>query len=97
MATTSQKIAYFIVLGSVPSQTDDEALKGLWKRFDEQKKLEKEHWFGYGLAVIPALTEEVLGDMVEMTNQLRGVVVSLDSFREQQEEKNEEMTEFYRK
>ena len=91
VATTRQKIAYFIVLGSVSSETDETSLRQLWDRLDEQKKLEKEHWFGFGLAVIPALTEEVVGDLVAMASQLRGAFVSLDTFRKQ-EEKNEEFS-----
>jgi len=91
--TTRQKIAYFIILGSAPSETDKEALKGLWNRLDGEKKLEKELWFGFGLAVIPALTEEVFGDIVVITTELQGAFVSLDTFRDQQKQKNEEMLE----
>ena len=65
-------------------------MRELWNRLDGQKQIEKERWFGFGLAVIPALTEEVFGDMVVMTSQLQGAFVSLDTFREQQQEKNEE-------
>ena len=43
-------------------------------------------------AVIPALNEEVFGDMVVMTTQLQGAFVSLDTFREQQEQKNGELS-----
>ena len=39
------------------------------------------------------LIDKVFGDMVVMRAQLQSGFVSLDTFRERQEQKNEEMTE----